>query len=78
MRVTLVARAHDRHGGGPRRPGADPVLRQLALGQRKHLRVSPPVRVRAADAGAVDVLVRGTDRGAMGADGRPGHRTFHR
>lgn len=50
----------------------------LVQGQRKHLRVTPPVRVRAADAGAVDVLVRGRDLGSVGADGRPGHRTFHR
>jgi cytoskeletal protein RodZ len=50
----------------------------LAPGESKHLRVSPPVRVRAADAGAVDVLVRGRDLGSVGADGQPGHRTFHR
>ncbi|HET7358303.1 MAG TPA: RodZ domain-containing protein [Nocardioidaceae bacterium] len=50
----------------------------LDPGQPKHLRVTPPVHVRAADAGAVDVLVRGRDLGSVGADGRPGHRTFHR
>ena len=50
----------------------------LAPGQHKHLRVAPPVRVRAADAGAVDVLVRGHDLGSVGADGQPGQRTFRR
>jgi cytoskeletal protein RodZ len=50
----------------------------LAQGQHKHLRVTPPVRVRAADAGAVDVLVRGRDLGSVGADGQAGHRTFRR
>ena len=50
----------------------------LAQGESKHLRVTPPVRVRATDAGAVDVLVRGRDLGSVGADGRPGHRTFRR
>ena len=50
----------------------------LAQGEHKHLRVTPPVRVRAADAGAVDVLVRGRDLGSVGADGQAGHRTFRR
>ncbi len=48
----------------------------LSQGERKRLHATPPVRVRAADAGSVDVRLGGHDAGALGADGQPGRRTF--
>jgi hypothetical protein len=50
----------------------------LAMGATHTLRAVPPVRVRAADAGAVEVSVAGRDEGTLGALGRPGRRTFQR
>jgi cytoskeleton protein RodZ len=49
---------------------------ELVLGERKTLRVAPPVRVRAADGGAVEVRVDGRDRGSLGEAGEPARRTF--
>ena len=48
----------------------------LVLGERRTLRVSPPVRVGARDGGAVEVTVRGRDRGFLGEAGEPARRTF--
>lgn len=50
----------------------------LVMGERKQLRVSPPVTVRARNAGAVEVRVQGKSRGTVGEVGTPGARTFHR
>jgi hypothetical protein len=50
----------------------------LVLGERKSLRVDPPLSVRAVDAGAVKVFVRGQDRGPVGELGTPGTRTYYR
>jgi cytoskeletal protein RodZ len=50
----------------------------LVMGERKTLRVSPPVRVQARNAGAVEVRVQGKERGFVGELGRSGARTFHR
>jgi hypothetical protein len=50
----------------------------LVMGERKQLRVSPPVTVRARNAGAVEVRVQGKPRGTVGEVGAPGSRTFHR
>jgi cytoskeleton protein RodZ len=49
---------------------------ELVLGERKTLRVAPPVRVRAAEGGAVEVRVDGRDRGLVGEAGEPARRTF--
>jgi len=49
---------------------------ELVLGEKKRLEVSPPVRVRADDAGAIEVSVHGRDRGVLGEIGQPGRRTF--
>ncbi len=51
---------------------------ELVLGERKTLEVLPPVRVRAADGGAVEVRVAGRDRGLLGEAGQPVRRTFRR
>ncbi len=50
----------------------------LVVGERKSLRVEPPVRLRARNAGAVEVQVRGKDRGPIGELGQPGRRTLRR
>jgi cytoskeleton protein RodZ len=50
----------------------------MVIGERKTLKVDPPVRVRARNAGAIEVQVRGRDRGPVGELGTPGRRTFHR
>jgi cytoskeletal protein RodZ len=49
---------------------------ELVLGEKKRLEVAPPVRVRAADAGAVEVVVKRKDKGVVGELGEPGRRTF--
>ena len=49
---------------------------ELVLGEKKRLDVAPPVRVRAADAGAVEVTVQRKDKGVVGELGEPGRRTF--
>jgi cytoskeletal protein RodZ len=49
---------------------------ELVLGERKTLRLAPPVRIRAADGGAVEVRVAGRDRGLLGEAGEPARRTF--
>jgi cytoskeletal protein RodZ len=51
---------------------------ELVIGERKSLKVDPPVRVRAANAGAVEIRVRGKDRGPVGELGEPGRRTLTR
>ncbi len=50
----------------------------MVIGERKTLKVDPPVRVHARNAGAIEVQVRGKDRGPVGELGTPGRRTFHR
>ncbi|MGE5720773.1 MAG: helix-turn-helix domain-containing protein, partial [Nocardioidaceae bacterium] len=49
---------------------------ELVLGERKTLQVVPPVRIRAADGGAVEVRVGGRDMGLLGTAGEPVRRTF--
>jgi hypothetical protein len=49
---------------------------EMVLGERKRLEVAPPVRVRAADAGMIEVSVKGRDRGVLGEIGEPARRTF--
>ena len=50
----------------------------LVMGERKTLRVSPPIKVQARNAGAVEVRVQGKERGFVGELGQSGTRTFHR
>jgi hypothetical protein len=51
---------------------------ELVLGERRTLRVSPPVRVRASDGGAVEVRMANRDLGLLGTAGEPARRTFTR
>ena len=51
---------------------------RLDAGERKAVRVAPPVRVQASNAGAVGVRVSGERRGTVGEPGEPGRRTFTR
>ena len=56
--------------------GAIAFSGEMVLGEKVRLEVAPPVRVRAADAGAIEVTVHGRDRGVLGELGQPGRRTF--
>jgi hypothetical protein len=47
----------------------------LAFGDSRTLKVSPPVRVQSSD-GSLATSVDGQDRGALGATGRPAQDTF--
>lgn len=49
---------------------------ELVLGERRSLQVEPPVRVLAADGGAVEIRVAGVDRGFLGEPGEPARRSF--
>jgi len=49
---------------------------EMVLGEKKRLDVVPPVRVRADDAGALEVMVKSKDKGVLGVLGEPGRRTF--
>jgi hypothetical protein len=51
---------------------------RLDAGERKAVRVAPPVRVQASNAGAVGIRVSGERRGTVGKPGEPGRRTFTR
>ncbi len=51
---------------------------RLGQGERKTLSAAFPMTVRADDAGAVRVLVRGEQRGVLGEAGSPARRTFTR
>ena len=59
------------------RDGAGEVVYSgdLAFGDAKTLKATPPVRVQSSD-GALQVSVDGQDRGALGADGQPAQNTF--
>jgi cytoskeleton protein RodZ len=50
----------------------------MVLGERKTLKLAPPVRIRAADGGALEVRVAGRDRGLLGESGEPVRRTYRR
>jgi hypothetical protein len=67
-------------GGGAHvvvRDGSGTVVfnSNLAFGETKTLRVSPPVRVQSSD-GSLEATVAGEPRGALGATGRPAQNTF--
>ena len=49
---------------------------EMVLGEKKRLDVAPPVRVRAEDGGAIEVVVKRKDKGVLGELGEPGRRTF--
>ncbi|MEP7089676.1 MAG: DUF4115 domain-containing protein, partial [Nocardioidaceae bacterium] len=50
----------------------------LVPGRQHTLRATPPVTVRATDAGAVDVTVAGRDTGPLGQPGVAASRTYQR
>jgi hypothetical protein len=59
------------------RDGAGDVVfnGDLAFGDTKTVKASPPVRVQSSD-GALKLTVDGQPRGALGAEGRPAQNTF--
>ena len=48
------------------------------LGEKRTVSATPPVKVKAADGGAIEVTVAGKDQGSLGLLGEPGTRTFTR
>ena len=67
-------------GGGAHvvvRDGAGTVVfnGDLAYGDTKTLKVSPPVRVQSTD-GSLETTIDGQERGALGATGQPAQNTF--
>jgi cytoskeleton protein RodZ len=51
---------------------------EIVLGEKRTVRAVPPVKVRAVDAGAIEVAVNGRDKGPLGELGQPGRQTFLR
>jgi cytoskeleton protein RodZ len=51
---------------------------QIVLGEKRTVEATPPVQVRARNAGAISVQLNGKDRGPVGELEEPGRRTFHR
>jgi hypothetical protein len=73
--LTLVA-AHGTHVVVHDGEGTVVFRGRMAPGEKKRIEADRPVRVRAANAGAIEVMVAGEDRGDLGEVGHPGHRTF--
>ena len=51
---------------------------EVALGEKRTVSATPPVKVKAANAGAVEVTAAGKDQGTLGLLGEAGTRTFTR
>ncbi len=51
---------------------------EIVLGEKRLVRATPPVTVRAKDGGAVEVRVNGKSRGPLGEADAPARRTFDR
>ena len=78
IRVTLVG-AHAGSGVVVRdRDGKVVWAGKIVLGERRTVSATPPVKVKAQDAGALDASVNGRDKGSLGTLGQPGTRTFVR
>ena len=75
--LTLVAAQADSNVVVRDGSGAVVFSGEMVLGEKKRLTVTPPIRVRADDGGAIEVQVQGKDRGPLGVFGEPGRRTFN-
>ena len=51
---------------------------EVVLGEKRTVSATPPVKVKAANGGAIEVTVAGKDQGSLGLLGEPGTRTFTR
>ncbi|MEO5710963.1 MAG: RodZ domain-containing protein [Nocardioidaceae bacterium] len=78
IRVTLVGAQADTKVVV--RNGAGEVVwaGEIVLGEKRVVKATPPVTVRATNAGALETQVNGKDRGPLGELGQPGRHTFHR
>jgi Domain of unknown function (DUF4115)/Metallo-beta-lactamase superfamily len=74
--ITLVAAHAGSHVVVRSGSGEVVFAGDLVLGEKKALHVVPPVNVQAGNAGAVEVQVRGKDKGVLGQLDQPGRRTF--
>jgi cytoskeleton protein RodZ len=78
MNLTLIG-AHDPSQVVVRdRAGKVVWAGQLSLGEKRVVRATPPVKVSAQNAGAVEASLNGKDLGTLGRIGTPGSRTFDR
>jgi hypothetical protein len=75
--VTLVAAHAGSHVVVRDGKGRVVYTHDMRLGEKKTVKVTPPVHVSAADGGAIEIHVKGTNRGVLGETGHPGRRTFH-
>jgi hypothetical protein len=76
LRLTLVGAQEGTRVVVRDRSGKVVWAGRLAPDQRQEIQATPPVKVRAEDAGAVEATVDGADRGAVGPLGDPATRTF--
>lgn len=74
--ITLIAAHGDTRVVVRNAEGRIVFSADMVLGEKKKLDVVPPVRVRAVDAGALEVMVRAKDKGVLGVLGQHGRRTF--
>ena len=74
--ITLIAAHGDTRVVVRNAEGRIVFSAEMVLGEKKRLDVVPPVRVRAVDAGALEVMVQSKDKGVLGVLGQPGRRTF--
>ena len=78
IRVTLVGAQAGSRAVVRDRDGKVVWAGEIVLGERRTVTATPPVKVRAQDAGALEASVNGRDKGPVGALGQPGTRTFVR
>jgi len=76
LRLSVVAAHADSRLVVRNGNGAIVFTGELDLGEKQTLDVTPPVRVSATDAGAIEMSVDGRDKGVLGVLGKPGNRTF--
>jgi len=74
--ITLIAAHGDTRVVVRNAEGRIVFSAEMVLGEKKRLEVAPPVRIRALDAGALEVMVKSKDKGVLGVLGQPGRRTF--
>ena len=78
IRVTLVGAQADSLAVVRNGSGEVVWAGRIVLGEKRVVKATPPVTVKARNAGALEAQVNGKDKGPLGALGQPGKRTFHR
>ena len=78
IRVTLVGAQADSKVVVRNGSGEVVWAGEIVLGEKRVVKATPPVTVKARNAGALEAQVNGQDKGPLGELGQPGKRTFHR